>query len=147
MVHVCLKRCKTGKNRVSQEIRIPKSLVLQGFPGSWRPIRRPNSFLAGKVARDFIGGGHLGVVVQVGVDVAGGADVAVAEPFLNVLEGYAVGVEQGRTGVPEVVKTDNAIMKPVYQNGFLEGAVFELHAAEDIIGKEGTVFYSGCQCG
>ena len=35
----------------------------------------------------------------------------------------------------------NAIMKPVYQNGFLEGAVFELRAAEDIIGKEGTVFY------
>ena len=28
MVHVCLKRCKTGKNRVSQEIRIPKSLGL-----------------------------------------------------------------------------------------------------------------------
>ena len=41
----------------------------------------------------------------------------------------------------------NAIMKPVYQNGFLEGAVFELRAAEDIIGKEGTVFYSGCRCG
>lgn len=33
------------------------------------------------------------------------------------------------------------IMKPVFQNGFLAGAVFELHAAEDIIGKEGTVFY------
>lgn len=35
----------------------------------------------------------------------------------------------------------NTLMKPVYQNGFLAGAVFELHAAEDIIGKEGTVFY------
>lgn len=35
----------------------------------------------------------------------------------------------------------NTIMKPVFQNGFLAGAVFELHAAEDIIGKEGTVFY------
>ena len=55
MVHVCLKRCKTGKNRVSQEIRIPKSLVLQGFPGSWRPIRRPISFLAGEISQDFIG--------------------------------------------------------------------------------------------
>ena len=35
----------------------------------------------------------------------------------------------------------NTIMKPVFQNGFLADAVFELHAAEDIIGKEGTVFY------
>ena len=35
----------------------------------------------------------------------------------------------------------NTVMKPVYENGYLAGAVFELHAAEDIIGKEGTVFY------
>ena len=35
----------------------------------------------------------------------------------------------------------NTIMKPVYQKGFLAGAVFELRAAEDIVGKEGTVFY------
>ena len=35
----------------------------------------------------------------------------------------------------------NTVMKPVYQNGYMEGAVFELHAAEDIVGKEGTVFY------
>ncbi len=35
----------------------------------------------------------------------------------------------------------NTVMKPVYQDGYLEGAVFELRAAEDIVGKEGTVFY------
>lgn len=35
----------------------------------------------------------------------------------------------------------NTVMKPVYENGYLAGAVFEIHAAEDIIGKEGTVFY------
>ena len=35
----------------------------------------------------------------------------------------------------------NTIMKPVYQDGYLAGATFELHAAEDIVGKEGTVFY------
>lgn len=35
----------------------------------------------------------------------------------------------------------NTVMKPVYENGYLAGAVFELHAAEDIVGKEGTVFY------
>lgn len=41
-------------------------------------------------------------------------------------------------------KTDaygNTVMQPVYQNGYLAGAVFELHAAEGIVGKEGTVFY------
>ena len=35
----------------------------------------------------------------------------------------------------------NTVMKPVYQNAFLAGAVFELHAAEDIVGREGTTFY------
>lgn len=34
-----------------------------------------------------------------------------------------------------------SVMTPVYENGYLAGAVFELHAAEDIVGKEGTVFY------
>ena len=34
-----------------------------------------------------------------------------------------------------------AIMKPVYENGYLAGAKFEIHAAEDIVGKEGTTFY------
>ncbi len=34
-----------------------------------------------------------------------------------------------------------SVMAPVYENGYLAGAVFELHAAEDIVGKEGTVFY------
>ena len=33
------------------------------------------------------------------------------------------------------------VMKPVHQNGYLADAVFELRAAEDIVGKEGTVFY------
>lgn len=35
----------------------------------------------------------------------------------------------------------NTCMKPVYENGYLAGAVFELRAAENIVGKEGTVFY------
>ena len=35
----------------------------------------------------------------------------------------------------------NTVMKPVYQNSYLAGAVFELHAAENIVGKEGTTFY------
>lgn len=35
----------------------------------------------------------------------------------------------------------NTVMRPVYQNALLAGAVFELHAAENIVGKEGTTFY------
>ena len=35
-----------------------------------------------------------------------------------------------------------SIMKPVYENGYLAGAKFELHAAENIVGKEGTTFYT-----
>ena len=34
-----------------------------------------------------------------------------------------------------------SVMKPVYENGYLAGAKFELHAAENIVGKEGTTFY------
>ena len=35
----------------------------------------------------------------------------------------------------------NTVMRPVFQNGYLAGAVFELRAAENIVGKEGSVFY------
>ena len=35
----------------------------------------------------------------------------------------------------------NTVMRPVFQNGYLAEAVFELRAAEDIVGKEGSVFY------
>ena len=33
------------------------------------------------------------------------------------------------------------VMKPIYENGYLAGAKFEIHAAEDIVGREGTTFY------
>ena len=67
--------------------------MLQGFTGSWRPIRRPISFLSRKIAEDFVGRGHFGVVVQMGVNIAGGSDVTVTQPLLNVLERHTVGVE------------------------------------------------------
>lgn len=41
----------------------------------------------------------------------------------------------------ETDKWGNTIMRPVFQDGHLAGAVFELRAAENIVGKEGTVFY------
>jgi hypothetical protein len=47
-----------------------------------------------------VGSGNLGAVIEVGVDVAGRSDVAVAQPLLNILEGNTVGIEKGRAGVP-----------------------------------------------
>ena len=53
-----------------------------------------NFDLLREIVEDLVGGVDLGVVVQMGVDVAGRSDVAVTEPFLNVLEGYAVSVQK-----------------------------------------------------
>ncbi len=35
----------------------------------------------------------------------------------------------------------HVVHQPVYEEGYLAGAVFELHAAEDIVGKDGTVWF------
>ena len=35
----------------------------------------------------------------------------------------------------------NIVHQPVYDDGYLAGAVFELRAAEDIVGKDGTVWF------
>ena len=35
----------------------------------------------------------------------------------------------------------NIVHQPVYEEGYLAGAVFELHAAEDIVGKDGTLWF------
>ena len=43
--------------------------------------------------------------------------------------------------VDEVDAYGNTIMRPVYENGYLAGAKFELRAAENITGKEGTAYY------
>ena len=49
-----------------------------------------NFDLLREIVKDLVGGVDLGVVVQVGVDVAGRSDVAVTKPFLNVFQGYTV---------------------------------------------------------
>ena len=46
------------------------------------------SVLLRKIAEDLVGGGNLGAVIEVGVDVAGRSDVAVAQPFLDVLSSF-----------------------------------------------------------
>ena len=35
----------------------------------------------------------------------------------------------------------HVVHQPVYEEGYLAGAVFELRAAEDIVGKDGTVWF------
>ena len=44
--------------------------------------------------------GDFRLVIQVGVDICRGGKVAVSQPFLNVLEGDAVGQQQAGTAVP-----------------------------------------------
>ena len=72
--------CVSGPAEVDQEVFFP--------------------VLLRKIAEDLVGSGYLGAVIEVGVNVAGSADVAVTEPLLNILEGNTVGIEKGRTGVP-----------------------------------------------
>ena len=45
-------------------------------------------------------GGELGTVIQMRIDVGGGGEIAVTQPFLNLLHGNAIGQEQAGTGVP-----------------------------------------------
>ena len=50
----------------------------------------------------------LGVEIKVCVDVGRGGKVAVAQPFLNLLHGNAVGQQKAGAGVAQVVQTDDA---------------------------------------
>ena len=46
------------------------------------------------------------------------------------------------TGFVETLdSTGNTVFTPDYHKGYLEGAVYEIHAVEDIIGKEGTEWF------
>ena len=38
----------------------------------------------------------------------------------------------------------NIVHQPMYEEGYLAGAVFELRAAEDIVGKDGTLWFHAC---
>ena len=41
-----------------------------------------------------------------GINIAGGADIAVPQPLLNFLQAHAVGVKQAGTTMAQIVKTD-----------------------------------------
>lgn len=50
--------------------------------------------------------GDFRLVIQVGVDVRRGGEVAVPQPLLNVFEGDAVGQQQAGTAMTHVVKSN-----------------------------------------
>ena len=48
----------------------------------------------------------LGLGIQVGVDVGRGGDVAVAQPFLDLLHRHPLFQQQAGTGVAQIVEAD-----------------------------------------
>ena len=52
-----------------------------------------------------IRGSELRFVIQMTVDIRRGGNVAVTEPFLNLLHRDVIGKQQRRAAVPEIVKT------------------------------------------
>ena len=60
-----------------------------------------NVMATGDLCRSDFGG-----IIQVGIDVAGGGNIAVTQPFLDVFKSNAVGIEQAGAAVPKVMETD-----------------------------------------
>lgn len=61
-------------------------------------------------------GGELGTVIQMRIDVGGGGEIAVTQPFLNLLHGNAIGQEQAGAGVPLRYNNDKR-KKPLFSRG------------------------------
>ena len=55
---------------------------------------------------DCIRRGHLAGEIQLCINVACCADVAVTQPLLNLLQAHAIGIEQAGAVMAQVVKTD-----------------------------------------
>ena len=55
---------------------------------------------------DGIGRGYLAGKIQMGINIAGGADIAVPQPLLNFLQAHAVGVKQACAAMAQVVEAD-----------------------------------------
>ena len=61
-------------------------------------------------------GRKLGLIVQMAVDVRRGADVAVTQPFLDLLHGNIVGQQQRGAAVPLRYNNDKR-KKPLFSRG------------------------------
>ena len=60
----------------------------------------------GENADDGIGRGHFAGEIQMCINVACCADVAVTEPLLNLFQAHAIGIEQTGTTMAQIVKAD-----------------------------------------
>ncbi len=87
---------------------------------------------------------RLGVFVGETGDAPGEAYTLDIEIPNEPVMGRAMVEKKGLRLVRLAEQTDaygNIVHQPVYEEGYLAGAVFELRAAEDIIGKDGTVWF------
>ncbi len=50
------------------------------------------------------------------VDIGCGADVAVPQPFLNLLQAHTIGVQQAGTAVPKLVEAENRVLLVVAES-------------------------------
>ena len=93
---------------------------------------------------DLIRTERLGVFVGETGDAPGEAYTLDIEIPNEPVMGRAMVEKKGLRLVRLAEQTDafgNIVHQPVYEEGYLVGAVFELRAAEDIIGKDGTVWF------
>ena len=87
---------------------------------------------------------RLGVFVGETGDAPGEAYTLDIEIQNEPVMGRAMVEKKGLRLVRLAEQTDaygNIVHQPVYEEGYLAGAVFELRAAEDIVGKDGTVWF------
>ena len=78
------------------------------------PISGAHRYLCNHVQRFLqagahcIGRGELGIVIQMRVNIGRGGKVAVPEPFLNLLHGYAVGEKKRGAAMTQIMKANPA---------------------------------------
>ena len=87
---------------------------------------------------------RLGVFVGETGDAPGEAYTLDIEIPNEPIMGRAMVEKKGLRLVRLAEQTDaygNIVHQPVYEEGYLAGAVFELRAAEDIVGKDGTLWF------
>ena len=78
------------------------------------PYRGAHRYLCNHVQRFLqagahcIGRGKLGIVIQMRVNIGRGGKVAVPEPFLNLLHGYAVGEKKRGAAMTQIMKANPA---------------------------------------
>ena len=87
---------------------------------------------------------RLGVFVGETGDAPGEAYTLDIEILNEPVMGRAMVEKKGLRLVRLAEQADafgNIVHQPVYEEGYLAGAVFELRAAEDIVGKDGTLWF------